>query len=263
MRPWVAAISGIGGLLVGLITGLFGAFLLTRRRRLGPPLRRPDAFHRKSSSLSITTPVLHHPQERYSDMPSPPIGDSNAQYVPNYFFLFKLFIVFDSMQSSSYHIEPFILPSDQELGVRSAPTASTSPATTLFDSSRHTHDASLSVLDDRSRSPSDSAVSPSISAGPSSFPFVPPRRPVTPESRTASQVYVVHHDGGRPPATVFASDGTEIVELPPRYIESSSDTARPNSDAASRADSSTPPIQLQERRQVGTMPAKAPRRQAS
>ena len=31
-------------------------------------------------------------------------------------------------------------------------------------------------------------------------------------------MYVVHHDGGRaPPVTVFTSDGTEVVELPPQY----------------------------------------------
>ncbi|CDO72745.1 hypothetical protein BN946_scf184990.g28 [Trametes cinnabarina] len=33
-----------------------------------------------------------------------------------------------------------------------------------------------------------------------------------------SQVYVVHHDAGRPPpVTVFTSNGTEVVELPPQY----------------------------------------------
>lgn len=32
-----------------------------------------------------------------------------------------------------------------------------------------------------------------------------------------NQVYVVHHDGGRAPVTVYHQDGTEVVELPPRY----------------------------------------------
>lgn len=35
------------------------------------------------------------------------------------------------------------------------------------------------------------------------------------ESR--SQVYVVHHDGGRAPVTIMTSDGAEVVELPPGY----------------------------------------------
>ncbi|KAI0823106.1 hypothetical protein BC628DRAFT_1421222 [Trametes gibbosa] len=35
---------------------------------------------------------------------------------------------------------------------------------------------------------------------------------------SGSHVYVVHHDAGRPPpVTVFTSDGTEVVELPPQY----------------------------------------------
>ncbi|KAF5375071.1 hypothetical protein D9758_000103 [Tetrapyrgos nigripes] len=33
-----------------------------------------------------------------------------------------------------------------------------------------------------------------------------------------SNVYVVHHDGGRAPVTVYHADGTEVVELPPKYI---------------------------------------------
>ncbi|KAH7341035.1 hypothetical protein B0J17DRAFT_342937 [Rhizoctonia solani] len=34
---------------------------------------------------------------------------------------------------------------------------------------------------------------------------------------TRSQVYVVHHDGGRAPVTIMTSDGAEVVELPPGY----------------------------------------------
>ncbi|KAI0063174.1 hypothetical protein BV25DRAFT_455500 [Artomyces pyxidatus] len=37
------------------------------------------------------------------------------------------------------------------------------------------------------------------------------------------QVYVLHHDGGRPPpVTVFTVSGTEVVELPPRYADNGS-----------------------------------------
>ncbi len=35
----------------------------------------------------------------------------------------------------------------------------------------------------------------------------------------SGQVYVVHHDGGRAPVTVYHETGTEVVELPPRYAE--------------------------------------------
>jgi len=50
-------------------------------------------------------------------------------------------------------------------------------------------------------------------------------------------VYVVHHDGGRAPVTVYTAEGAEVVELPPRYAagstsspsERESDTTRENS----------------------------------
>jgi hypothetical protein len=51
-------------------------------------------------------------------------------------------------------------------------------------------------------------------------------------------VYVVHHDGGRAPVTVYTAEGAEVVELPPRYPAGStsspserddSDTTRENS----------------------------------
>ncbi|KAF8995771.1 hypothetical protein BDQ17DRAFT_1365274 [Cyathus striatus] len=35
-------------------------------------------------------------------------------------------------------------------------------------------------------------------------------------------VYVMHHDSGRAPVTVFHEDGTQVVELPPRYPEGAS-----------------------------------------
>jgi hypothetical protein len=37
----------------------------------------------------------------------------------------------------------------------------------------------------------------------------------------ARNVYVVHHDGGRAPVTVYADEGAEVVELPPRYLAGS------------------------------------------
>ncbi|KAF8221766.1 hypothetical protein L208DRAFT_1326161 [Tricholoma matsutake] len=49
---------------------------------------------------------------------------------------------------------------------------------------------------------------------------VTPASTPEPPAASSSQVYVVHHDGGRPPVTVYHQDGTEVVELPPRYISS-------------------------------------------
>ena len=40
---------------------------------------------------------------------------------------------------------------------------------------------------------------------------------IEPAGRSTRNVYVVHHDGGRAPVTVYADEGAEVVELPPRY----------------------------------------------
>jgi hypothetical protein len=37
----------------------------------------------------------------------------------------------------------------------------------------------------------------------------------------SNQVYVVHHDSGRPPVTVYTGSGAEVVELPPSYLANS------------------------------------------
>jgi hypothetical protein len=148
------------------------------------------------------------------------------------------------------------------MGVRLATTTSLSPATTLFES-RHTRDTSLGDTIDRSRSPETSMVSPSTSAAPTPTRFSPAHRALTQESRTGSQVFVVHHDAGRPPVTVYAADGTEIVELPPVYIESDRGTAGPSSDGSGRSENAVSVIPLQERRQIGATPTKAMRRVAT
>ncbi|KAK0451416.1 uncharacterized protein EV420DRAFT_1646166 [Desarmillaria tabescens] len=56
-----------------------------------------------------------------------------------------------------------------------------------------------------------------------------------PSTRQAGQVYVVHHDGGRAPVTVYHEDGTQVVELPPRYADET-DQSPATSDARSRSD---------------------------
>ncbi|KAJ3556315.1 hypothetical protein NM688_g2097 [Phlebia brevispora] len=103
------------------------------------------------------------------------------------------------------------MPSDQELGAR---TASPTAGTTILDSMSTSHARSTQEL---SRSPSG-ATSQILSRSPSGASGT---SPPTEEIRSpTSHVYVVHHDAGRPPVTVYTADGTEVVELPPRYNES-------------------------------------------
>jgi hypothetical protein len=51
-----------------------------------------------------------------------------------------------------------------------------------------------------------------------------PTRPVTSPTvpQQQGQVYVLHHDSNVPPVTIFHESGTEIVELPPRYLRNTS-----------------------------------------
>lgn len=98
-----------------------------------------------------------------------------------------------------------------------------------------------------------SVASPSSTVPPGSPENIAaPSRALSNEARSTSQVYVVHHDAGRPPVTVYTADGTEVVELPPRYNESAAGRAN-----AMRS-SSAAPLQVQERRSAGPSPPKPP-----
>ena len=85
-----------------------------------------------------------------------------------------------------YHVEPFVLPSEDS---RSTPTPR--------------------VSTDIPPSPGPRSK-PDPQAGSSS-------RPVHSTTQHSNQVYVVHHDGGGPPVTLYTSGAAEIVELPPGY----------------------------------------------
>lgn len=51
--------------------------------------------------------------------------------------------------------------------------------------------------------------------------------------RSENKIYVVHHDNNAPPVTIYHEDGTEIVELPPRYPEGRSPPRQPLSPPGS------------------------------
>jgi len=52
-----------------------------------------------------------------------------------------------------------------------------------------------------------------------------------------NQVYVVHHDSQVPPVIIYHQDGTQIVELPPRYPPYSSSQSEVVSESRSGSDS--------------------------
>jgi len=59
---------------------------------------------------------------------------------------------------------------------------------------------------------------PSLPAATSSTTLTDPSSPILERQRSRA-VYVVHHDGGGAPVTVYTEGETEVVELPPIYVE--------------------------------------------
>jgi hypothetical protein len=77
-------------------------------------------------------------------------------------------------------------------------------------------------------SPTITSRTDAISTSASSEPTDPSGR------RGTRNVYVVHHDGGRAPVTVYADEGADVVELPPRYAAGSTSTPSETRSAPSR-----------------------------
>lgn len=100
-------------------------------------------------------------------------------------------------------------------------------------------------------------------------PVATPPEAVSPAPQTPSHVYVLHHDSNIPPVTIFHENGTEIVELPPRYLQGStsqsdmvSEGREGRTDTNSRSDGSrtdaSQPLALHQPRQP-TQARKPPR----
>ncbi|KAF7367217.1 hypothetical protein MSAN_00783500 [Mycena sanguinolenta] len=51
-----------------------------------------------------------------------------------------------------------------------------------------------------------------------------------PATGSGGSIYVVHHDAGRAPVTIYHQEGTEVVELPPRYIRDTSGSSSRTND---------------------------------
>lgn len=111
-------------------------------------------------------------------------------------------------------------------GLDTTSPSSSPTAVTPFDTSYHSTTPAGRLLDSHSVNASLSATDYQVE------PFVLPetttrrdQRASTNDPNQSRSVYVVHHDGGRAPFTVYHEDGTEVVELPPRYIDGGSAAA--------------------------------------
>ena len=121
-----------------------------------------------------------------------------------------------------YLVEPFAMPS----------TTSSDPSVPLLPSG---HVPSPSVTSPTTPAPADAVSTSGMS---------------DPADGRRTNVYVVHHDGGRAPVTVYTQEGADVVELPPRYPEGSSSASPPGSEASRETN---------RRRDPGAMPRKSPR----
>ncbi|EIN13423.1 hypothetical protein PUNSTDRAFT_94475 [Punctularia strigosozonata HHB-11173 SS5] len=230
----VAAGSSVAGLVVGACLGLFAGWLFLYYRQRD---RRPY-FMRRGSKTSLGhiddphTPGFGSLSD-YSRVPLSPNNEFGAAIGGTHSAGPSTSSSRIPHMTSQYHIEPFIPPS-----MGSEPTA---PAG--------------AVTSDGRQSPSQ-AHSRVVSGGSTAE-----------ASTTGQQVYVVHHDGGRAPVTVYTANGAEVVELPPSYVASArevepgaSDSGRSGSDS-SRAPGSGPEA-IHQRRQPN-MPRKQAMRLAT
>lgn len=214
VKVFVAVVAGIAGLVAGgLLTALFGIFF---RRFRG----RKDEF--TGSGVSATSGVLQTDDygqtrpEYYRSLPSsPPVAGTSHYEVSEARHGNSMSINDPRMAarsnsersrhqrdlSGAYEIEPFQFNNQQPQPARTLPSPRKGDPVP-------TDNVNWSSVEPTGPSfPSDDAPGSSSAS----------------QAGRGSHVYVVHHDGGRPPVSVYAADGTEIVELPPQYPAGSSD----------------------------------------
>jgi hypothetical protein len=193
--------AGIGGAVAGALLGILASFLYLRKRN------RKSSYDRFAGSGKPSTDqhgdqaeLVGHPAVPASSLERAPSGQSREATIASGIsssgaspsLLGRL-----GHTNQQFHVEPFVLPSPTTQQPRCLPPEATPASPTSVEQS-NASDAGSALA-----AQSDS-----------------PPAPVPQAQAQASQVYVVHHDGGRAPVTVYTPDGTEVVELPPRYADS-------------------------------------------
>ncbi|KAI0320439.1 hypothetical protein OF83DRAFT_1169305 [Amylostereum chailletii] len=180
VSPAAAIGSGIGGLVLGALIGVIG-LLLFRLKFGGLRYKRAAKDILSPKSSYDINPLAYHDP---SDIGMPPMGSPDS---PDAFSGSSRANA--SQHNQAYHIEPFTLSGREP--------SSTAPGVGALSSD-------------------PSATSSTQSNSPHDVPH-PPSHPLT---ASESRVYVVHHDGGGAPVTVYTDNGAEVVELPPNYADS-------------------------------------------
>lgn len=231
IKQYIAYASGGGGLLLGLVVGALIAWLCLRRSKEKKP-----AMHLQGDNFgeSMVRPAQLPGHDQYIPVPttsSSRISHSLSRGGPGYGGL-------------GYQVEPFSMPDEEGRGYS-------------VHSQSHTSRYSGGV----SMGQHHLTYAPEPSSPPPQNIMQPPQS--TPASRP-NQVYVVHHDSQSPPVTIYHQDGTNIVELPPRYPPASSSMnpddltvteGRSSSDVRTETSRSNMPnsLSLHQARHVGTV----------
>ncbi|KAF9475638.1 hypothetical protein BDN70DRAFT_955224 [Pholiota conissans] len=175
--------SGIGGLVIGLFIGLSAAYLFMKR-----------CFEKKLEEIRFV-----EVQSNY--------GSPNAP-------------AYDGLGPSQHRPPP--LPSSLVAVTRSVQPVATSPTLLHRMGPGHGYQIEPLILSDApghvpamNDTRSTSAYESNLSGRMASAYDPTTSSPVGPSGH--GQLYVLHHDSIVPPVTIFHQQGTQIVELPPRY----------------------------------------------
>ena len=171
--------AGIGGLVLGLVLGALATWLLLKRRRS------------KRTSLSSSNEPLHDRPYTH-DYPSPGLS---AGY-------------FEQRQS---HVDPYSPTGMTAVGSANGMSSPTHGVTS--PSGGMTQAGGSSVL----AYPGTTSAYPQTTTSTTSRHHPPDSTGSDGGLQSGHNVYVLHHDGGAAPVTVFHGDDTQVVELPPLY----------------------------------------------
>lgn len=181
-----ATVGGIvGAFVVGGVLASLMFFLLARKRQAHVHGRPSLDLHSPKSSRDLR-PTPYIASELGSRVPYSPLGMRDENYSTNN----SARPMLRTASRSSFGMD------------NAAGLASTGLRAEPFDP------AAVPTTSSSGRRGASSNASPPIS---------PLEAPASARGDTRSQVYVVHHDGGRAPVTIMTSDGAEVVELPPGY----------------------------------------------
>lgn len=191
--------SGVGGMAVGILVGILGAYVSLKRQYKKKLQSNRFVDMAPDEPVTPHAVMFEHGAGPGHYRPVPTVSSSGILTHPG-----QSSIPSSMMRpgSTPYQVEPFTMPDEEgRYG------AGHEDQQMSYTASMPAHVASMHE---------------SVPHG---------------ATTTQSQVYVLHHDSQQPPVTIFHQDGTKIVELPPRYPPLSSSQSEALSEGRSASDS--------------------------